>query len=373
MTAKEAIQFVVEGKAPNGWATTYGIYGNFSRWPAEVDWYVKCPKCGLIHGNYKTMRDAHSKKLCDICNLDAINKLKDEIQDVVHDPEHKPKEMLAFAEGIEYFDPFDTPAEDNGVPLPPEDDPTPNPADTKGEIERLLMSNWVDIALRLFASEEDFPLSDLTIDVRWSEREGNYDAGNLAETLALKIEVDDREYLIFKDDDEAYNYALKIVRNELESEPELFTQSWLRDFVDKDRLKKGIGDPYEYWENDVRNLDYPELLEKLVEEGKIDSDDPVFFKQNGDPRIENPVRIKALNGFMEAYIESDKPTVEPWDWLRDIYGEEEAVKQAIAIAGVDVDKAAQSAVDTGGVAHFLAHYDHAEHQLENGAMYYRIS
>jgi len=373
MKALDAVQLVVEGKAPEGWATTRGVYANLSRWPQEIEIYVKCPKCGLVHGDFKSMRDAHAKKLCDTCNLDAINKLKDEIQDVVHDPEHKPKEMVSFAEGLEPFDPFDAPAESDGIPLPPDDEPGLDPTDTKGEIERLLMGNWVDVAKRQFSDNEDFPLTDLEIDEPWSEREGDYDADNLTDTTAFKVDVSDREYIFFKSAEEAENYALKIVRNDLESEPEIFTQDWLKDFVDEDRLKDAIGDPYEEWEDDVRNLDYSELLEKMVEESKVDDDDPVFFKKNGEPRIENPVRVKALNAFMEAYIESDKPTVDPWEWLRDIYGREDAVKQAIQMAGIDVDKAAQSAVDTDGVAHFIARYDGHEHELENGTVYYRIN
>ena len=133
MNAREAIQLVVEGKAPEGWATTRGVYGNFSRWPQEVEWYVKCPKCGLVHGNFKSMRDAHSKKLCDVCNLKQIDNLKDEIKDVVDDPEHKPKEMISFAEGIDdAFDPFDTPPENEGVPTPPEDEPDFGASGAKG-------------------------------------------------------------------------------------------------------------------------------------------------------------------------------------------------------------------------------------------------
>jgi len=374
MNALDAVQLVVEGKAPNGWATTRGVYANLSRWPQEIQYYVKCPKCGLVHGDYKSMRDAHAKKLCTTCNLDAINALKDQVQDVIHDPEHKPKEMAKIvAEGIDPFDPFDAPPEGEGVPLPPDDEPSIDPTDINGEIERLLMGNWVDVALRQFADDESFALTDLEIDERWSEREGNYDAENLADTTAFKVDVADREYIFFKGTEEAEQYALKIVRNDLESEPEIFTQDWLKDFVDEDRLKDAIGDPHEEWENDVRDLDYSELLEKMVEEGKVEDDDPVFFKKNGDPRIENPVRVKALNEIMEAYIESDKPTVDPWEWLRDVYGREEAVKQAISMAGIDVEKAAQSAVDTDGVAHFIARYDGHEQTLENGTVYYRIN
>lgn len=370
MNAKDVIQLVVEGKAPNGWATTRGVYANLSRWPHEVQYYVKCPKCGLVHGDFKSMRDAHSKKLCDVCNLDAINGIKDEVQKVIHDPDHKPKEMISFAEADERFDPFDTPPEGEGVPpVPPEYEPNLEPSDTKSEIERLLLGNWVDVALRLFAENESLDLADLEIDDRF----GDYDSANPESTTKFQINAGDLEFLVFKNYDEAEAYALEIVRNDLQSEPEIFTQDWLRSYVDEEKLKNAIGDPYEDWEDEVRGLDYEELLDKMVEEGYVEDDDPVFFKKNGDKRIMNPVRVKALNKYMDDYIEREKPTWEPWQWLEDVYGAEEAIKQAIEMVGFDVDEAAKSAVSTDGWAHFVARYDGHSHELENGAVYCRTN
>lgn len=374
MNARAAIQLVVEGKAPDGWSTTRGVYANLSKWPREVEYYVKCPKCGLVHGSFKKMADAHAKKLCDVCNLDAINKLKDEIQDVVHDPEHKPKEMAKLmGEAIERFDPFDEPPEGQGqepAPVPPEDLPV-EPEDTKGEIERLLLGNWVDVALREFCEDQHYDLTDLEIDENWGQ--GDYDSNDPESTTKFKVDVGNEEWLFFKSEDEAESYALEIVRNDLESEPEIFSQDWLRQFVDEDRLRNAIGDPYEEWENDVRNLDYEDLLDKMVEEGYVEDDDAVFFKKNGDKRIENPVRVKALNKIMEDYIEREKPSWEPWDWLEDIYGKEDAQKQAIEMVGIDVDEAAKSAVATDGWPHFIARYDGHSHSLENGGVYCRTN
>jgi len=374
MNALEAIQLVVEGKAPEGWATTRGVYANLSNYPREIQYYVKCPKCGLVHGDFKSMRDAHAKKLCDVCNLDAINKLKDEVQDVIHDPDHKPKEMSKIvSEAADPFDPFDTPPEGEGaVPVPPEDEPSfTEPADTKGEIERLLLGNWVDVALRQFAEEERINLTDIEIDDNWGQ--GDYDADNLEATTRFKVDANGQEFLIFKSEEVAEEYALEIVRNDLESEPELFAQDWLRGFVDEAKLRNAIGDPYEEWEDDVRNLYYEDLLDKMVEEGYVQNDDTVFFKKNTDKRIENPVRVKALNKYMEDYIEKEKPTWEPWQWLEDLYGKDEAQKQAIEMAGIDVDKAAKDAVATDGWPHFVARYDGNSHPLENDAIYCRTN
>ena len=370
MNARAVIQLVVEGKAPAGWSTTRGVYANLSRWPHEVEYYVKCPKCGLVHGSFKKMADAHAKKLCDVCNLDAINKLKDEIQDVVHDPEHEPKEMAKLlGEAVDRFDPFDEPPEGQQPAEVPAEDLPPEPEDTKGEIERLLLSNWVDVALREFCENERYNLSDVEID----ERRGDYFSGDPDATTRFHVSVGETEWLFFKSEDDAETYALKIVRSDLETEPEIFSHDWLRQFVDEDRLRDAIGDPYEDWEEDVRNLDYEELLDKMVEAGYVDDDDPVFFKINGGKRSENSARVKALINLRSDYIEKEKPTWEPWDWMEDVYGKEDAQKQAIEMAGIDTDAAAQSAVATDGWQHFVARYDGNSHSLENGGVYCRTN
>lgn len=372
MNALAAIQLVVEKATPEGWANAHGIYADLSRWPAEIEYYVKCPVCGLVHGNYKTMREAHGRKLCDTCNLASINKLKKEIVKVVDDPEHKPRAMAKIvgeALGDE-FDPFDAPADEiSSTPLPPED----APADTKNEIERLLLGNWVDIALREFSHDQNYALTDIEIDEDWSERHGNYDPQNLGDTEKFKINVDGTEWLIFKDSDVAETYALEIVRSDLETQPELFAQDWLREFVNDDKLKEAIGDPYDYWEDEVRELDYEELLEKMVDEGYVENDDAMFFKLNGEPRIETSKRAAALNAHMEDYIEKEKPEIDPWEWLEDVYGKEKAGAEAIKMVGIDVDAAAKSAVNTDGWPHFVNHYDGNSHDLENGAAYCRIN
>lgn len=374
MNAKTAIQLVVEGRTPNGWATTHGIYANLSKWPAEVEYYVKCPVCGLIHGSYKSMKEAHSKKLCDLCNVEAINKLKDEVQKVVTDPEHKPKSMAKIVGEAEEFNPFDTPLEKDDLAEPPEEHPD-DVVDIAGNVDRMLLGNWVAVALREMADDLDVALNDLVIDSHWSERSGNYDPDDSShtDTTALKLDVNGQEWLLFKNDDEAVKYALEIVSNDLNDSPEIFTQSWLRDFVDTEKLRDAIGDPYEDWSNDVENMDYDELLDKMVEEGYTDEGEGLFFKLNGEHRVQNPVRYKALRAIKDDYIEKEKPTWEPWEWLEDVYGKEDAIKEGIRMAGIDIAEAAKSAVSTDGWPHFVARYDGHSHEVENGAVYCRIN
>ena len=58
-------------------------------------------------------------------------------------------------------------------------------------------------------------------------------------------------------------------------------------------------------------------------------------------------------------------------YLEDIYGKEDAVKQAIEIAGIDYNAAAEDAVDTDGASHFLSSYDGDSYETPSGLVYWR--
>lgn len=58
-------------------------------------------------------------------------------------------------------------------------------------------------------------------------------------------------------------------------------------------------------------------------------------------------------------------------YLEDIYGREEAVKQAIEIAGLDVAEAAKDAIGSDGAGHFLSSYDGETHETSAGLVYWR--
>jgi hypothetical protein len=368
MKALEAIQLVVEKKAPKGWSSALGIFGKYSGWPVSVEYYVKCPKCGKVHGDFKTMREAHAKRLCDTCDLEAIKDIKKQVAQV-NDPEHKVKPMAEIVkEAIDptEFNPFSEPPEraPEGVPVPPEDEPT----DTKSEIDRLLLGNWVDIALRELAEDLNVPLTDIEI----LDYDGDYTRENPDDTTHFTVKAD-HTYQVFKDEDTASEYALGLVKNDLQNEPEIFAQSWLEGFIDKEKLTDAIGDPYENWEEEeVGNLDYEELLSKLVDEGYIDFDDTVFFKKDGNARAENPGRAKKLEQLKEKYVEEKKPQPpDPFEYLEEIYGKDEAGKEALKLAPIDIDKAAKDAIQTDGWQHFISSYDGNYYDLGSGAVYVR--
>ena len=63
---------------------------------------------------------------------------------------------------------------------------------------------------------------------------------------------------------------------------------------------------------------------------------------------------------------------DPMDYLRDIYGGD-ASKEAIRIAGIDIDAAAEDAVDTDGPEHFVARYDGKSHETRSRFVYWRTN
>ena len=68
---------------------------------------------------------------------------------------------------------------------------------------------------------------------------------------------------------------------------------------------------------------------------------------------------------------TDSQLRDPMQYLSDIYGDKEAVEQAIKIAGIDEDAAAEDAVDTDGWEHFLSRYDGNSSETASGFVYWR--
>jgi ferritin-like metal-binding protein YciE len=89
--------------------------------------------------------------------------------------------------------------------------------------------------------------------------------------------------------------------------------------------------------------------------------------------VANKVRSQQLSALVEKWIEDTKPKVDPWEWLNDVYGKEDAIKQALSMVSIDYDKAAADAVNTDGWSHFISSWDRNSIDLANGAVACRIA
>jgi hypothetical protein len=365
VTASEAIKLVVERKKPSPeWTNTNGIYADLSKWPEEVSYYAECPKCKQVHGNFKSMVDAHRNRHCTHCSVDNVDKIKDEIFKVLWEPEKKIKPIAQLVGEAE-----DLPPE-----LPPELPPDPgydpeDDIDPKADVLRLLAGNWVMRAVRQLEIEIN---DKLEIDDEHNTWYGaDYDPNDPEAATAVYVKVvgtaaHDEDYIIFKDDDTAHAAAVEQVKRDYDDEPNIFSMDLLEQFVDEDRLKNTIGDHYEDWGDEERQLDYEDKLDKMVDEYRIEPDDPIFFKKNGGKRTENRDRKRQLDEIVDSWANDTKPEADPWAWLKDCYGDEEAKKWAVEHAGIDVDKMAEYVVQSDGWQNTIAIYNHNSITLKDG-------
>ena len=72
-----------------------------------------------------------------------------------------------------------------------------------------------------------------------------------------------------------------------------------------------------------------------------------------------------------AELEAKNQLSDPMQYLEDIYGKEDARKEAIKIAGIDIDKAAVEAINADGAGQYLSSYDGELNETPGGFTYWR--
>lgn len=219
--------------------------------------------------------------------------------------------------------------------------------------------------------------------------------------------AEDREYYVVENDDAVEEEALARVKQDLENEPEIFNQSFIESHLDEEKLRREL-------ESDVQNSNEERLRDerasdfwreaesygvspKYIATGITPAgaqvnigtyDDESDADTAAEQWMENAKAEDAENADeYDTDVEQDDPSdsdieavaeaitaaelKDPMQYLEDIYGKEDAVKQAIQIAGIDVNAAAQEAVNVDGAGHFLASYDGDLRESPNGLAYWR--
>ena len=240
------------------------------------------------------------------------------------------------------------------------------------------------------AVELDVPLDEISIKSSHLE---SFGTGTLYE-----ISVGRMEYIVAENSDAADELALAVVKQDLEQEPEIFNQSFLEQHIDKDRLRRDLS-------SDVQSNNYDRLKEDAERK-------PMDFLKENDIDIPEPTE-KQLREYAEAMSDDDNPAADiyaslkkgdaedkwiemgeepevpdreiedvaeketepqlkdPVSYLTDIYGNEDGIKKAIEIAGIDVDAAAEAAIKEDGAEHFIARYDGYINDGPGGIVYWR--
>lgn len=345
MTALEIIHDLHEKKrpAPN-WTNTKGVYADLSGYP-DVDYYVKCPKCGNVHGSYKTMREAHGKRLCGVCDLETINKIKKMVKEV-----DSPKNRGKPGKGLSRI----TNEADEALPAPPEDD-----FDPREYLTTTPHGDWVQASLLELGDQQG---TQFSIAMRSRAFLDSPDT-----LTSVELEGDDgTEWKLFKSEDEAIRTITNEVERQLQDEPENFNQDWLGRFIDQDRLRN-------YLREEAENIEWlteqseQEQVDYLIKQDVLNEED--FYNEDGDFVDNEDLREAGL----ENYREKKAASFDPMEWFRDVYGRDEAMKYAVEAVGINARAAAEDAVAADGWVRFASSYDGDYTSLKTDAVAYRTN
>jgi hypothetical protein len=112
-----------------------------------------------------------------------------------------------------------------------------------------------------------------------------------------------------------------------------------------------------------------DLISELQRSSLVE-DEYLTEPEDEDEEPELSERDLLIEALSEAKTNEDLK--DPMAYLEEMYGREDAVQQAIKIAGINIDAAAEDAVDTDGPEHFLASYDGNTYELDQGWVYWRV-
>ena len=165
------------------------------------------------------------------------------------------------------------------------------------------------------------------------------------------VTVDEIDYVIIQDENEATRIAIEQVKNDLEEDPQLFNQTWLQDFTYISECDKDIMVSEE--ENYIREM-VTENSENEIFENEEDKekwiDETVKERLKGyEEGLEDPI-----NYFVNEQGMFSVADLMTQSWIN-----------------IDVEKAAEDAVQLDGWPHFLSHYDGEYEETENGLIIFR--
>ena len=190
---------------------------------------------------------------------------------------------------------------------------------------------------------------------------------SFGEGTVYQVEWGVEEYHVAKNHDQAYALAVEVVKQDLEQEPELFNKDFIESHIDKDKLRDAL-------KHDVIDM----AIEDLTDEAERNPER--FWRDYAREGFETPEENEdgelpePTSSEIEELAEkrADDQLEDPMGYLFEIYGDDVSAK-AIEIAGIDIDAAADDAVDTDGWEHFLARYDGNSHETDSGLVYWRVN
>jgi hypothetical protein len=239
---------------------------------------------------------------------------------------------------------------------------------------------------------------ELESDVEDLEIEEDRGLSGFGEGTFYVVTTGRQEYQVAESEDAAEKLAIAVVLQDLESEPEIFNQDFIESHINLDRLRRDLSSDvqnsnYERLKEEAdrrpmkflkdTNIDIPEPTDKKLREyaeAMSDDDNPAasileklkegdaedkWIEMGEDPKVPDS-EIEEI-----AEAETEEALKDPVQYLKDIYGDEDGIKKAIEIGGIDEKAAASEAVNTDGAGHFLARYDGNMHDGPGGIVWWR--
>ena len=174
-----------------------------------------------------------------------------------------------------------------------------------------------------------------------------------------------KDWKVVASEDDERELALEFVKQDLDDQPEIFNKDFIESHIDIDRLRRDLeSDVQSNIEERLRD-ERPNDFWKEYERAGFDAPEEDEDGEREDP---DDSHIEEL-----ATSQTQEELKDPMEYLESIYGREDAVKQAIEIAGIDINAAAEDAVDTDGAAHFLSSYDGQSYTTKGGLVYWRTN
>lgn len=268
-----------------------------------------------------------------------------------------------------------------------------------------------DSVLAEMARELDIDPDELSIK---ESRLGDFGAGTVYEITIRGTgkRTGGKEWNVVGSEDQERELALALVKQDLEEEPGNFEPNFIESHIDTDRLRRDLESDLQnsneerlrdqsaedFWKDAAREgLDekwvvtwdsptsdgtLPETFasendaidagEDWKREAAAANKDKEFDESDFDYSVEAAEPDDSdISALAEKMTESELQ--DPMEYLEGIYGREDAVKQAIQIAGINIDAAAEEAVNVDGAAHFLSSYDGNSYTTKGGLVYWRTN
>lgn len=180
----------------------------------------------------------------------------------------------------------------------------------------------------------------------------------------------EREWIVFENAEAAEDVAKSKIKEDLENEPYIFNQGWLLSQIDEEAAELVFRKIYdesnrEYAEGimDESSEEYTNrLAEEMVERGIISEDEG----RDEDFELESKIDLFVENITQDQIDEGSGG----YEHYKLNFGDDEARKIVMQYNLIDEDAAAEDAINTDGLAHFLDNYDGSEVELPSGAIAY---